>query len=72
MFGPTARGDTAPIRALAGAATGLSSPVGLVVDTVNNELLVGNTGNHSVTVYGRTATGNINPQRTLAGERPRD
>jgi hypothetical protein len=52
---------------LAGAATGLNVPVGLVVDTVNNELVVANSNNNSVTVYSRTASGNTAPIRMLAG-----
>ena len=73
VYPRTASGNIAPIRTLAGPATGLNSPGGLVVDTVNNELVVVNfgndvnTGNSSVTVYPRTASGNIAPTRTLAG-----
>jgi hypothetical protein len=45
----------------------MSNPNGLVVDTVNNEILVANDTNNSVTVYSRTATGNVAPIRTLNG-----
>ncbi len=41
--------------------------VGLAVDTGHDELLVANFGNNSVTVYARTATGNVAPLRTLSG-----
>ena len=57
--------NAAPTRTLAGAATGLSFPEGLVVDTVNNELVVANLTNASITVYSRTASGNTLPTRTL-------
>src|SRR5262249_19136441 len=50
-----------------GPATGLSKPSALVVDQVHNELVVVNFGNNSVTVYSRTATGNIAPVRMLSG-----
>ena len=67
VYSRTASGNTAPIRTLSGAATGLSSPIGLTVDRVNNELLVANIGNNSITVYSRTASGNTAPIRTLSG-----
>jgi hypothetical protein len=51
---------------LQGAATGLSSPSGVVADVANSELLVTNV-NNSVTVYARTAGGNTAPLRTLQG-----
>jgi 6-phosphogluconolactonase (cycloisomerase 2 family) len=67
VYNRTASGNIAPIRTLAGPATGLSTPEGLVVDTVNDELVVANNANNSVTVYSRTASGNTAPIRTLAG-----
>ncbi|MDE2485307.1 MAG: hypothetical protein KGL32_08720, partial [candidate division NC10 bacterium] len=63
VFTRTASGNTAPLRTLQGAATGLSCPHGLAVDQVNNELLVENA--NSITVYPRTASGNTAPLRTL-------
>lgn len=64
----TANGNAAPIRVLAGAATGLSSPSGIAVDLVNDELYVANkTVPYSVTVYPRTASGNTAPLRTIVG-----
>jgi len=44
VYARTASGNVAPLRTLSGAATGLSNPIGLAVDTVNNELAVGNFG----------------------------
>jgi DNA-binding beta-propeller fold protein YncE len=67
VYNRTASGNAPPIRTLAGAATGLKSPIGVVVDTVNNELLVANFGDDSVTVYSRTASGDTPPIRRLAG-----
>ncbi|HMA29924.1 MAG TPA: hypothetical protein VKS23_08670, partial [Thermoanaerobaculia bacterium] len=60
VYARTANGNVAPLRTIAGAATGLNAPDGLAVDTVNNELVVANQGN-SVTVYARTANGNVAP-----------
>jgi hypothetical protein len=45
----------------------LSKPSGLAVDLVNNELVVANRSDDSVTVYPRTASGNTAPLRTLTG-----
>src|SRR5262245_39688032 len=72
VYTRTATGNTVPIRTLIGPpffgdVTGLSSPVALGVDTVNNELVVGNFGNDSITVYRLTASGNTAPMRTLVG-----
>ena len=67
VYARTANGNVAPVRTLAGAATGLNFPVGVAVDLVNNELIVANAGNDSVTVYARTASGNTAPLRTIGG-----
>ena len=45
--------------------TELAQPIGLAVDTVNDEVLVANEA--SITVYGRTANGNVAPMRTISG-----
>jgi len=65
---PTA-GNAAPFRTLSGPATQLTSPSGLAVDLANDELVVVNSdlATPSVTVYGRTASGNTSPRRILAG-----
>jgi len=69
VYARTANGNVAPLRTISGAATGLNGPLGNAVDTVNNELAVANfvPGSSSVTVYGRTANGNVAPLRTLQG-----
>ncbi|TLY51289.1 MAG: hypothetical protein E6K53_07880 [Gammaproteobacteria bacterium] len=67
VYSRTASGNTAPIRTLIGASTGLGFPLGVIVDTVNNELLVANQGVPSITAYPRTASGNTAPTRTLIG-----
>lgn len=63
----TANGNIAPLRTIAGDATGLNGPLGLAVDTVNGELFVVNNTSTSVTVYALTDNGNVAPLRTLAG-----
>ena len=68
VYSRTASGNTAPIRILAGPATGLAGPSGILVDTVNEELVVANLAlPYSVTVYPRTASGNVAPLRTITG-----
>lgn len=67
VFSRTANGNVPPLRNILGSSTGLVSPHGLVVDTVNNELWVANGLDDSVTVYARTATGNVAPLRRMSG-----
>jgi DNA-binding beta-propeller fold protein YncE len=66
VYARTASGDTAPLRTIAGASTGLISPVYLALDLVNNEVFVSVNG-AAVNVYARTANGDIAPLRTIAG-----
>jgi hypothetical protein len=56
-----------PLRTISGGTTGLVFPFGVAVDTVNNELVVGDDGATSVTVYDRTANGDVAPVRNLSG-----
>ncbi len=68
VYARTAYGDVAPIRTISGASTGLSYPIGIAVDNVNNEIFVTNyyaTAN-SITVYARTADGDVAPIRTFS------
>ena len=70
VYERTAEGNAAPKRTLAGSATGLVGPVGLAVDPAHNELFVSNyraDDAGSITVYGRTASGNTAPIRTIQG-----
>jgi len=51
-----------------GDLTGLNAPCGVTVDpNHNNEIVVVNNGNDSVTVYDRTADGNTASTRTIIG-----
>ncbi len=68
----TDNGNVAPQRKIMGAQTGLKDPEGLDLDLVNDEIAVVNTDDDegpdpSVTVYKRTDTGNVLPQRTIMG-----
>lgn len=52
---------------IAGSSTGLSGPIGLYVDTNNDEIGVANSGNSTLTFYNTTDTGNVPPKLTLSG-----
>ena len=67
VFSRTASGDVAPIRTIAGPATGLNKPVGVYVDVKNDEVWATSPESHKATVYRRTANGNVQPLRTLRG-----
>ena len=67
VYGLTASGNVAPIRTIAGSATGMDTPRGLAVDTVNNELFVVQVSTPAIAVYARTANGNVAPVRTIVG-----
>jgi hypothetical protein len=66
VYSRTANGDVAPLRNISGAATGLDNPVGVAVDTVNNELVESN-HTPSVSTFSRIANGNVAPLRSIAG-----
>ena len=67
VYDKTARGDTAPIREIAGANTQLNWPVGLFIDSERGELYVANDGANSILVFSATANGNVAPIRVLKG-----
>jgi len=48
----------------------LTLPIGIAVDTIHNEIFVTDHGStQSVTVYERTATGNVTPLRTISSSK---
>ncbi|HET7763933.1 MAG TPA: hypothetical protein VFK92_02475 [Burkholderiales bacterium] len=57
-------GLAAPKRVISGASTGLGSPIGVAVDAVNDEIFVVG-GNSLLTVYPRTASGDVAPIRSI-------
>ena len=71
VYARRANGNVAPLRILSGPATGLSTPSGLAVDTVNNELLVSNGSVASdlarIAFFARTANGDVAPLRIVSG-----
>ena len=52
VVGVIAGGNTAPVKTLAGAATGLNGPYSLAFDA-GGRMHVANYGNSTVTVYGK-------------------
>jgi hypothetical protein len=63
-----ASGAVTSTRSLAGAATGLSSPAGLRIDS-NGRLVVSNASSPDITIYTGAATvnGNVAPVATISG-----
>ena len=61
-----ADGGDPPLRVLQGPATGLVQPDTLYVDVAHDEMMV-DSGDDSVLVFSRTATGNVVPIRKLGG-----
>ncbi len=71
VYARTANGFASPLRVISGSSTGISSSTGIAVDTINNEIFVTNSFpphslfSPSITVYSRTANGNVAPLRTI-------
>jgi DNA-binding beta-propeller fold protein YncE len=61
-----ADGAAAPLRILQGPKTGLVQPDTLYVDVAHDEMIV-DSGDDSVLVFPRTASGNVAPIRRLGG-----
>src|SRR5689334_14378961 len=64
-YAPTAVGNAAPVRTIAGALTGLNYPEAVTTDTVNSELYVADFFGKAVRVFPLNANGNVAPTRTL-------
>jgi hypothetical protein len=65
-------GNVPLTRSLAGRGTRLNQPAGVALysdpdDPADDEILVANRGNDSITIFSRTATGNTSPKRTIVG-----
>jgi DNA-binding beta-propeller fold protein YncE len=69
FYSATAKDDAKPLRAIRGEHSGLDWPMGISVDTVNNEIAVANNGDNSVLIFRRTASGDAAPVRVIRGER---
>jgi DNA-binding beta-propeller fold protein YncE len=65
IFRRSDRGNVAPIRAIGGERTGLSGPMGVAIDSRNDEIWVTNYSDHSAVVFPRTASGNVAPKRVI-------
>ncbi len=69
VFSAEASGNVAPKRTIAGPLTELNWPMGITVDTRNQEVAVANNGDDSVLVFRRTDDGNAAPLRAIRGPR---
>jgi DNA-binding beta-propeller fold protein YncE len=76
VYSRTDSGNVAPARTISGAATSLIGPQSIAVDTVNNEIFIMNYQPSpspigqpiiSITVFSRTANGNVRPLRAISG-----
>lgn len=64
--------DANPVRTIVGPNTQMNDPEGVVLyqvptDPSGGEVIVANQGNDSLTVFSRSATGNIQPLRMIVG-----
>ncbi len=67
VFPRLATGQVAPMRKIQGAATTLTSPYGIAVDTVHDEVLVVDSAAASrILVFARAANGNVAPLRQIS------
>jgi slime mold repeat-containing protein len=70
VYSSGASGNVAPLRILQGELTGINGPAGMAVDLLHDELFIVNykvADGGSITVFSRTASGNVAPLRTLQG-----
>lgn len=66
VYARTASGDAAPLRTISGFP--LMGPIGLALDTVHNEMFVGNTRlGSNIAIYPLTAHANDTPSRIING-----
>jgi NHL repeat len=65
-YGQGSSGNIRPIASLSGAATGLTQPRGLVIDSYGH-IYVADGGNSSITEYSEGSTGNAAPLKILYG-----
>lgn len=71
-YSRTASDDAAPSRVLAGITTKLNNPITVVLDSLNDEIItnsydVGGSQVPGILVFDRTASGDVAPKRTIAG-----
>jgi sugar lactone lactonase YvrE len=65
-----ASGNAAPVLSLAGPATGLAQPTGVVADD-SGRVFVSNTATSTITEYAPEVTGNVAPVATIGGTNTR-
>jgi hypothetical protein len=65
VYPPSALGNSAPSRTIAGVNTGFNTPETLFADTVNSELYVADFFGKTIRVFPLNANGNASPTRTL-------
>jgi hypothetical protein len=68
-FPRSATGNVAPLRTISGAATGVNTPYGIVLDAEHDEILVADQSG-AVSTFARSANGNVPALRTLRSSTP--
>ena len=66
VYPRSGNGDVAPVRMIQGPKTRLNLPLGILLDTASNQLVVAN-GDDSVLFFDRNASGDVAPARILQG-----
>jgi len=66
VYALSASGNAAPLRTIAGAATGINSPTGVAV-TGTGVTYVASQSLHNIVVFAGGANGNVAPIRTIGG-----
>lgn len=65
VYATTSAGNVAPVRTIAGPATGLDTSYSLAIDNIHHELFVADFQGEAVRVFDLDADGNAAPLRTL-------
>ncbi len=68
FWNTTDNGDVAPIRTIAGAATGIDAPYGIGFNDLAGEVYVGNTGANQILMFDATGEGDIAPLAVIGGD----
>lgn len=67
VYPRTSNGDVPPRRTIQGDRTQLNNPLGIFIDSQNDEVAVANDGGDSILVFSTSANGNVAPLRVLKG-----
>jgi DNA-binding beta-propeller fold protein YncE len=69
VFDDSAQSNAKPVRTIQGKRTRLNWPMGIDVDTENEEIAVADNGDNSILIFPRSASGDAEPVRVIRGNR---